>query len=75
MLDNTTTQNQNSSDLDSEEKDLNVNQTAQELQVSVPTVRGLLRTGKLAFYKISPRNTRISLKAIANFKNSGGVAA
>ena len=46
---------------------LTVEQTAERLQLSVPTVRRMLREGKLPGRKLGPRQWRVPALAIKNF--------
>ena len=46
---------------------LTVEQTAERLQLSVPTVRRMLREGKLPGRKLGPRQWRVPTAAIRQF--------
>jgi excisionase family DNA binding protein len=46
---------------------LTVEQAAEKLQLSIPTVRRMLREGKLPGRKLGPRQWRVPLAAIKQF--------
>jgi excisionase family DNA binding protein len=55
------------------EKDLTVEQCAQEVGLDENTVRRLLRSGDLPGYKLGYRSWRIPRQALDDFKANGGV--
>lgn len=54
--------------------DYTVKQAAEQLSATPQIVRQAISQGRLKFYKISQRNTRITQEAINEFRNNGGVA-
>ena len=58
-----------------QKQDFTVKQVSLQLQTSIQTIRKAIKKGLIKTYKISERNTRITQKAIDDFKSSGGFSA
>jgi hypothetical protein len=55
-----------------EAQDFTVKQAGLQLAATPTIVRKAIKDGLLKSYKISERNTRITQKALDEFKNNGG---
>jgi len=60
--------------LTEQQRDPSVQELASSWGVQKATIYGLINAGKLAAYKVTPRNTRVKFSSIEELKNSEGIA-